>query len=126
MRLPLAPYGWLAALLLLLSLGGYAWRQGRRNEALRQELAQARAHGDQVEAALAQQNRAIEALRLAGEAQASHARAAAEAAARLQRRGLAQVQAVLQAPVPPDCTAAVRWAEAEARAMARESQGDLP
>ena len=113
--------GYLAAsLVLALALALGAWRHCAVQLATaRTALATCAANYAMLSEQAAEQNRAVEALRLQGELQAqtvADAQARARAATQDAQR---RVQHLLQAQVPADCHAAVGWARTQAADIAQ-------
>ena len=112
-------YAYGAGIVLLLALWGAWQHRAAQLAAARADLATCAANYATLSAQTAEQNRAIQALRLQGELQAqtvADAQARARAATQDAQR---RVQHLLQAQVPADCHAAVGWARAQAADIAQ-------
>jgi len=119
---------WIIVALLLLSGGLFLWARGlkaERNEA-RAAVAGVQAQLTQATAALQEQNRAVEALKAKGEAQAQAVDTGKGRAAAIEQRTQAQVSSALQAPAPSQGDQALGWLVDEAKKAAADSraQGD--
>lgn len=110
----------LAAVLVLSALlGVIAWQDAALQTA-RADTAQAVVQTNQCRATAELQNAAVQRWQRAAETQAQQALAAAKRIQRLSAQTQARVQQTLTAPVPLDCTAAVRWGAQRAVEMTTE------